>query len=114
VARSGGRHFDSATWLHKAKESTKRDLNDSLEALVTPCACCHIAEHGQLSYELGAWEVMKKPSERRQRQNDASVFTNPRSGRLTSEAKHGFWPGRVFTFLPGETIYTGMLVEPKR
>jgi hypothetical protein len=30
VARSEGRHFDSATWLHKAKESTKRELKEEV------------------------------------------------------------------------------------
>jgi hypothetical protein len=30
VARSEGRHFDSATWLHKAKESTKQELKEEV------------------------------------------------------------------------------------
>jgi hypothetical protein len=30
VARSEGRHFDSATWLHKAKESTKQQLKEEV------------------------------------------------------------------------------------
>jgi len=30
VARSAGRHFDSATWLHKAKESTKQELKEEV------------------------------------------------------------------------------------
>jgi hypothetical protein len=30
VARSEGRHFDNATWLHKAKESTKRELKEEV------------------------------------------------------------------------------------
>ena len=30
VARSEGRHFDSATWLHKAKESTKQALKEEV------------------------------------------------------------------------------------
>jgi len=30
VARSEGRHFDSATWLHKAKESTKQPLKEAV------------------------------------------------------------------------------------
>ena len=29
-ARSEGRHFDSATWLHKAKESTKQELKEEV------------------------------------------------------------------------------------
>jgi len=56
---------------HKVHRSQQG--SDSLENLVTLCAYCHMAEHGQLSYELGALEVMKKPSERRQRHNEASV-----------------------------------------
>src|SRR3990172_5560644 len=30
VARSEGRHFDSATWLHRAKESTKQQLKEEV------------------------------------------------------------------------------------
>jgi len=30
VARSEGRHFDSATWLHRAKESTKQELKEEV------------------------------------------------------------------------------------
>jgi hypothetical protein len=30
VARSEGRHFDSATWLHKAKECTKQQLKEEV------------------------------------------------------------------------------------
>jgi hypothetical protein len=30
VARSEGRHFDSATWLHKAKGSTKQELKEEV------------------------------------------------------------------------------------
>jgi len=30
VARSEGRHFDSATWLHGAKESTKQELKEEV------------------------------------------------------------------------------------
>ncbi len=30
VARSEGRHFDSATWLHKAKEKTKQELKEEV------------------------------------------------------------------------------------
>jgi hypothetical protein len=30
VARSEGRHFDSATWLHRAKESTKQQLKEKV------------------------------------------------------------------------------------
>jgi len=30
VARSEGRHFDSAAWLHKAKESTKQQLKEEV------------------------------------------------------------------------------------
>jgi hypothetical protein len=30
VARSEGRHFDSATWLHRAKESTKQELKEAV------------------------------------------------------------------------------------
>ena len=30
VARSEGRHFNSATWLHRAKESTKQELKEEV------------------------------------------------------------------------------------
>ena len=30
VARSEGRHFDSATWLHRAKESSKQELKEEV------------------------------------------------------------------------------------
>jgi hypothetical protein len=30
VARSEGRHFDSATWLHRARESTKQELKEEV------------------------------------------------------------------------------------
>ena len=30
VAKSEGRHFDSATWLHKAKEKTKQELKEEV------------------------------------------------------------------------------------
>jgi hypothetical protein len=30
VARSEGRHFDCATWLHRAKESTKQELKEAV------------------------------------------------------------------------------------
>ena len=56
---------------HKVRRSQQG--NDSLENLVTLCAYCHMAEHGQLSYEMGALEVTKKPSQRRPRHNQASV-----------------------------------------
>ncbi len=35
VARSEGRHFDSATWLHKAKESTKQELKEEVHKYFT-------------------------------------------------------------------------------
>ena len=35
MARSEGRHFDSATWLHKAKESTKQELKEEVHKYFT-------------------------------------------------------------------------------
>ena len=35
VARSQGRHFDSETWFHKAKESTKRELQEEVHKYFT-------------------------------------------------------------------------------
>ena len=35
VARSEGRHFDSATWLHRAKESTKQELKEEVHKYFT-------------------------------------------------------------------------------
>jgi hypothetical protein len=35
VARSEGRHFDCATWLHKAKESTKQELKEEVHKYFT-------------------------------------------------------------------------------
>ncbi len=35
VARTEGRHFDSATWLHKAKESTKQQLQETVHKYFT-------------------------------------------------------------------------------
>ncbi len=39
--------------------------NDSLDNLVTLCAYCHMAEHGQLSYTIPASRVCSKPKPRR-------------------------------------------------
>ena len=44
---------------HKIRRSQQG--NDALENLVTLCAHCHLAEHGQLSYELAALQVIRKP-----------------------------------------------------
>jgi hypothetical protein len=35
VARSEGRHFDCATWLHKAKEKTKQELQEEVHKYFT-------------------------------------------------------------------------------
>ena len=35
VARSEGRQFDCATWLHKAQESTKQELKDAVHKYLT-------------------------------------------------------------------------------
>jgi hypothetical protein len=35
VARSAGRNFDSATWLHRAKESTKQELKEEVHKYFT-------------------------------------------------------------------------------
>ena len=35
VARSEGRHFDSATWLHTAKQSTKQELKEAVHKYFT-------------------------------------------------------------------------------
>ena len=56
---------------HKIKRSQQG--NDSLDNLVTLCAYCHMAEHGQLSYDMGAREAVKKTPERRQPQSDLRV-----------------------------------------
>jgi hypothetical protein len=39
--------------------------NDSLDNLVTLCAYCHLAEHGQLFYSVPAVRVCGKPKPRR-------------------------------------------------
>ena len=35
MARSEGRHFDSATWLHTAKQSTKQELKEAVHKYFT-------------------------------------------------------------------------------
>ena len=47
---------------HKMKRSQQGD--DALENLVTLCAHCHIAEHGQLCYSVPAARVCSKPKPR--------------------------------------------------
>ena len=44
---------------HKIRRSQQG--NDSLENLVTLCAYCHLAEHEQLSFEIDALQVIRKP-----------------------------------------------------
>ena len=44
---------------HKIKRSQQG--NDGLANLVTLCAYCHLAEHGQLFYSLPALSVCSKP-----------------------------------------------------
>ena len=56
---------------HEVRRSQQGD--DSLANLITLCAYCHMAEHGQLSYDVGALEAVKKTSERRRQQNNSSV-----------------------------------------
>jgi 5-methylcytosine-specific restriction endonuclease McrA len=46
---------------HKVKRSQRG--NDALENLVTLCAYCHMAEHGQLCFEPRAMKPLKKPRE---------------------------------------------------
>jgi 5-methylcytosine-specific restriction endonuclease McrA len=46
---------------HKIKRSQQGD--DALENLVTLCAYCHMAEHGQLSFEPKALSPIKKRQE---------------------------------------------------
>ena len=43
---------------HKIRRSHQG--HDALANLVTLCAYCHMAEHGQLSYEKRATEALKK------------------------------------------------------
>jgi len=43
---------------HKTRRSHQG--HDALANLVTLCAYCHMAEHGQLSYEKRATEALKK------------------------------------------------------
>jgi hypothetical protein len=50
---------------HKIKRSQQG--NDSLTNLVTLCAYCHMAEHGQLGYEKSAAEIMEKTVQRGRR-----------------------------------------------
>jgi len=56
---------------HRIKRSQQG--NDELENLLTLCAFCHMAEHGQLSYRIGAVEAMKKTPERRRQQSNSRV-----------------------------------------
>jgi 5-methylcytosine-specific restriction endonuclease McrA len=49
---------------HKIKRSQLG--NDSLDNLVTLCAYCHMAEHGQLSYTVPAVSVCSRPKPPRQ------------------------------------------------
>ena len=48
---------------HQTKRSQQG--NDSLDNLVTLCAYCHLAEHGQLCYSVPAASVCRKPKPRR-------------------------------------------------
>jgi 5-methylcytosine-specific restriction endonuclease McrA len=47
---------------HKIRRSQQG--HDALGNLVTLCAYCHMAEHGQLGYEAKAMEAIKKTIER--------------------------------------------------
>ena len=49
---------------HKIKRSQQGD--DSLENLLTLCAYCHMAEHGQLFYSVPAARACFKPMPRQQ------------------------------------------------
>ena len=48
---------------HKIRRSQQG--HDALGNLVTLCVYCHMAEHGQLSYEKRATEALKKVTMRR-------------------------------------------------
>jgi len=56
---------------HKIKRSQQG--NDSLDNLVTLCAYCHLAEHGQLGYEKSAAEVLEKTVKRGRRLHWSSL-----------------------------------------
>jgi 5-methylcytosine-specific restriction endonuclease McrA len=57
---------------HKIRRSQQG--NDSLDNLVTLCAYCHMAEHGQLSYDSAAMHAVKETPERRRQQSNSSVW----------------------------------------
>jgi 5-methylcytosine-specific restriction endonuclease McrA len=47
---------------HKNRRSQQGD--DVLANLVTLCAYCHMAEHGQLSYDIGSVKAVRRTPER--------------------------------------------------
>jgi 5-methylcytosine-specific restriction endonuclease McrA len=55
--------FENLQVHHKIKRSQQGD--DALANLVTLCAYCHMAEHGQLFYSVSAVRVCSKPKPRR-------------------------------------------------
>jgi len=54
---------------HKVRRSQQG--NDSLDNLVTLCAYCHMAEHGQLSYQGNGTKAIRKASDDAQHQSKA-------------------------------------------
>jgi len=55
--------LDNLQVHHQIKRSQQGD--DALANLVTLCAYCHIAEHGQLFYSVPAVEICSKPKPRK-------------------------------------------------
>jgi 5-methylcytosine-specific restriction endonuclease McrA len=56
---------------HRIRRSQQGD--DALANLVTLCAYCHTAEHGQLNYDICAVKAVKKTPERGQQHSSSSV-----------------------------------------
>jgi 5-methylcytosine-specific restriction endonuclease McrA len=56
---------------HKMKRSHQG--NDSLDNLVTLCGHCHMAEHGQLYFQLGTLKPLRRTPENRPHATTASV-----------------------------------------
>jgi hypothetical protein len=51
VARGGGRRFDCATWLHKAKEWTKQELKEVVQKYFTGT----VARGGGRRFDCATW-----------------------------------------------------------
>jgi len=56
---------------HRTRRSQQGD--DALENLVTLCAYCHMAEHGQLCYSLPAARICSRPKPRRKQDFDCKL-----------------------------------------